>query len=202
MNESLPKIQSSGKEFTLILIAAVILSFAFVQWFKSPQNSSAVGGGLEIGKEAPELLADIWVKGERPDQNQLEGDVYVVVAWATWCLPCYEAAPELVETQEKFATEGVRFFGLTAAGPQDEQKIVEWLDDRKITWPNGFGMSAVDTLMAFEGNYLPGLWVIGRDGKVWWNRSMIDDESLEEALSRTLAESKATVSSPADESGA
>lgn len=201
MNESRPKIQSSGKEFTLILIAAVLLSFAFVQWFKSPQNSVAVGGGLAIGKAAPELYADVWVKGEGPDQTELAGEVYVVVAWATWCLPCYESAPELVEAHEKFASDGVRFFGLTAAGRQDEQKIIEWLDDRKITWPNGFGMNAVQTLIAFEGDYLPGLWVIGRDGKVWWNRSMIDDESLEEALTRTLTESKATVSSPVEESG-
>lgn len=102
-------------------------------------------------------------------------------------------------TRSLHPTESV--FGLTAAGPQDEQKIIEWLDDRKITWPNGFGMNAVQTLIAFEGDYLPGLWVIGRDGKVWWNRSMIDDESLEEALTRTLTESKATVSSPVEESG-
>jgi len=174
MNEQAPKIQSSGKEFTLILIAAVVLSFAFVQWFKSPPKSASVGGGLAVGAEAPVIQADFWVQGEAPDSEELQGEVYVVVAWATWCLPCYEAAPELVELQQKFASDGVQFFGLTAAGPQDKENILAWLDDRKVTWPNGFGQAAVDTLIAFEGDYLPGLWVVGRDGKVWWNRGMID----------------------------
>lgn len=201
MNEPQPKIQGSAREFTLILISAVILSFAFFQWFGG-SGGAVFDGGLEVGKEAPELKADIWVKGDAPSPEELEGEVYVVVAWATWCLPCSQTAPDLVKLEQKFSSEGVRFFGITAAGPQQEADILEWLDVREITWPNGFGASAVDTLIAFDGEAIPAMWIIGRDGKVWWNRGMTEQESMAEALERTLAESKPATDSVPAESGA
>ena len=64
------------------------------------------------------------------------------------------------------------------------------VDDTGITWPNGFGLQAVTTLDQYQADYIPALWVIGRDGNVWWNRGMSERESLEEALRRTLDESK------------
>ena len=201
MNQPKPKIQGSAREFTMILIAAVMLSFAFVQWFGGSRGAT-FDGGLEVGKQAPELKADYWVKGEAPTPDDLQGEVYVVVAWATWCLPCYQTAPELVKIEEKFSSEGVRFFGITAAGPQQENDILEWLDDRKITWPNGFGVSAVNTLIEFDGEAIPAMWIIGRDGKVWWNRGMIEQESMEDALRRTLAESRPVLDADPAESGA
>lgn len=171
-------------------MGAVGLSIAFVTWIGlsnwALHDSQA---GLAVGSPAPELLADAWVQGEAPKPDELAGEVYVVVAWATWCLPCYQEAPHLVEVQEQFQDEA-RFFGLTAASPDAEADILEWLDETGITWPNGFGMQAVTTLEQYQADYIPAIWVIGRDGKVWWNRGMSERESLEEALRRTLAESQ------------
>jgi thiol-disulfide isomerase/thioredoxin len=181
---------SSGMTFTLILICAVVLSFAFMSWMNhSNETLSDPRGGLAPGQPAPELAADIWVRGEAPGPAKLEGEVYVVIAWATWCLPCYQEAPHLVEVHKQFKKEGVRFFGLTKAYAEDKEQIVAWLDARDVTWPNGFGTKAATTLEQYQADYIPGIWVIGRDGKVWWNRGMAERESLEEALRRTLDES-------------
>lgn len=155
-------------------------------------------GGLHAGSRAPELKADVWVQGEAPEPTELEGEVYVVVAWATWCLPCYQEAPHLVDVHETFKDENVRFFGLTNAPPEAEEQISAWLEDRRIPWPNGFGSAAATTLREYEADYIPGMWIIGRDGKVWWNRGMSERESLEKALRRTLEESQqAAAASPA-----
>lgn len=177
--------------FTLVLIGAVLVSFAFVTWVSlSNSTLNDPQSGLAVGSPAPELLADVWVQGEAPDPADLEGEVYVVVAWATWCLPCYYEAPHLVEVHEKFEAKHVRFFGLTAASPQAESDVAKWLRDTGITWPNGFGMQAATTLEQYQADYIPAVWVIGRDGKVWWNRGMCERESLEDALRRTLDESR------------
>lgn len=176
---------SPGLTFTLILVCAVSLSLAFMSWINS--SSSPVQdptGGLAAGQPAPELAADVWVQGKAPDPSELEGEVYVVVAWATWCYPCYREAPHLVEVHNQFKAEGVRFFGLTREPPEVRQQIMEWLDDRDVTWP--IGIAADSTLEQYRADYIPGIWVIGRDGKVWWNRGMSRNESLEEALRRTL----------------
>lgn len=182
---------SPGTSFLILLICAVALSLAFTGWFSHSETSlsSDPRAGLAPGQPAPELAADIWVKGEAPDPAELEGEVYVVVAWATWCGPCAYEAPHLVEVHRKFKREGVRFFGLTGAFPEEKEEIVGWLDKRDITWPNGFGMKAVTTLDQYKADYIPGTWVIGRDGKVWWNLGMEENESLEEALRRTLDQS-------------
>ena len=182
---------TSGKTFTLVLLGAVALSIAFVSWM-SRSNSvlNDPRAGLAVGQTAPELAADVWVLGEAPDPASLEGEVYVVVAWATWCLPCFQEAPQLVEVQEQFQNEEVRFFGLTAAPPDAEGPILDWLQKTGITWPNGFGMRAVTTLQQYKAEFIPAMWVIGRDGKVWWNRGLSEQESMEEALRRTLDESR------------
>jgi thiol-disulfide isomerase/thioredoxin len=182
---------SSGTSFLILLLCAVALSFAFVSWFSHSNNTlSSEIGGLSVGEPAPELVADVWVKGNAPDPAALDGEVYVVVAWATWCYPCYLEAPHLVKVHEQFKEKGVRFFGLTKAYPEDKEPIVSWLNDADITWPNGFGLKAVATLDKYQANAIPAIWVIGRDGKVWWNRGMSDSESLEEALRRTLKKSR------------
>lgn len=183
---------SSGWTFTLILTCVVVLSFLFMNWMNdsgAPTTANDPRGGLAAGQPAPELAADDWVLGEAPDPSELEGEVYVVVGWATWCNPCYQEAPHLVKVHEQFHDEGVRFFGLTGEPPELQEKIVAWLNGRGVTWPNGFGRQAAETLMKFQAEYIPGLWVIGRDGKVWWNIGMEESESLEEALRRTLDES-------------
>ncbi|HSG69746.1 MAG TPA: TlpA disulfide reductase family protein, partial [Planctomycetaceae bacterium] len=118
--------------------------------------------------------------------DSLAGEVRVLIAWATWCVPCSRKAPELVELHNRFADRGVHFFGLTAAPEQYRDLILEWLEARKITWPNGFGEQAIETLLAYESDVIPLIWVIGRDGTVVWNRSLEAEEPLEQAIERAL----------------
>lgn len=41
------------------------------------------------------------------------GEIVVVDFWATWCLPCLERFPEMVELAERYAADGVAFVALS-----------------------------------------------------------------------------------------
>jgi thiol-disulfide isomerase/thioredoxin len=186
MSEPPPqRLKSSAREFTIIVICALGLSIVFVYWLKSAGGLHPYGG-LAVGQPAPAIEASFWVQGEAPDPDALAGEVQVLVSWATWCEVCYKKAPDLVKVHDQFADRGVHFFGLTAAPEDDRDEILDWLDETRISWPNGFGPQAVETLVAYDSQVIPGIWVIGRDGTVVWNRSREEDETLEQALERAL----------------
>ncbi|MBR9803668.1 TlpA family protein disulfide reductase [bacterium] len=121
-------------------------------------------GGLDAGEPLPAVTAAGWVNGEPPD---LKGKVVVVDAWATWCGPCRQAAPEMVRLHEKFAGDDVVFIGLTQEGEESVPAIESFVESAGITWPNGYG--ATETLTALDVTYIPAVWVVDRNGKIVWN---------------------------------
>lgn len=83
---------------------------------------------------------------------------------------------------EKYRGQGVVFFGLTPEPEASNSNSRAFLQDTKITWANGYG--ATKTLEAFDTKCFPSAWVIGRDGKVTWNRD--SRGSLESAIEAAL----------------
>ncbi len=74
------------------------------------------------------------------------------------------------------------FIGLTDQGAADLPDIEKFLSDTGVTWRNGYG--AGETLQKFGHAYYPQMWVIGRDGRIAWNRN--SGVSLEEGIEMAL----------------
>lgn len=140
-------------------------------------------GGLTPGETAPPIEAEGWLNGEPPSAAELAGKVVVVDAWAHWCVPCRDAAPHLVSAYETYKDRGVVFIGLTTEGADAMERSKAFLKATGITWPNGYG--ARETLAQFQTVGVPSIWIIGRDGKVAWNRDSPGD--LEAGIKRALA---------------
>lgn len=67
-----------------------------------------------LGETAPEL-ADIekWMGGSPQTLANLRGKVILLDFWATWCGPCLDAFPSLIEWHQTFKKDGLEILGVT-----------------------------------------------------------------------------------------
>ncbi len=179
---------SSTGNFTVVFLLVVVFAGAFyyfaqtsVDEGKNLLETRSSRGGLAVGNTAPEIKAAGWIDGKDP--GTLAGKVLIVEAWATWCLPCRNKAPEMVETWQKYADrDDVIFIGLTTETEDSVPAIKSFLDEFNISWPNGYG--ATETLVAFRADYIPSAWVIDKKGKIIW--TFDSDEDMSEAIEKAL----------------
>ncbi len=159
--------------FGLALLAVVVTSLS---WFGKPS------GDLRPHGPAPTIAAAGWVNGEAPTKNSLAGKVVVIDVWATWCGPCLRAMPHMVELHDQFADRGVVFIGLTSEGEEQKSKIQSILQRAGVRWPNGWG--AGQTMLELRNEYLPCVYVIGKNGQIMWTTS--DGGDLPDVLNQLL----------------
>jgi thiol-disulfide isomerase/thioredoxin len=67
-----------------------------------------------LGDIAPKLAdIDRWFPGNAQTLADLRGKVVLLDFWATWCVPCIEAFPSLIEWHETFQKDGLEILGMT-----------------------------------------------------------------------------------------
>lgn len=164
-----------NRKLAVILVALVCL-VGLVLFRRGPSSN------IPLGIPAPAIQAAGWMQGTAPTPEELKGRVVVLDAFGYWCGPCVAAAPELVETFNRYAPQGVVFLGLTPDGEEAATEIREFLQATKITWPIGYG--AAPTLDAYKVQYFPTVIVIGTDGRIAWTSD--ERGSLPVALDRAL----------------
>lgn len=173
---------SSRNTFIRCLAYVIIGTLLFVGFLLFNRPPPRIGGATP-GQPLPNLTAAGWLNGNPPDPARFEGKVLVIDAWATWCLPCRERAPDLVYLYEKYHDRGVEFVGLTAESGEQKEQIQRFLDEYQITWLNGYG--AEQTLAELKAEAIPMVWVIDRRGQIVWNET--SDISLAQGIEKALA---------------
>jgi thiol-disulfide isomerase/thioredoxin len=82
--------------------------------------SVTMAASMPVSKPEPELtLKDL--SGKDVALADLKGKVVFVNFWATWCGPCQEEIPSLIELQNKYASKGFTVLGIAM---DDEGKSV------------------------------------------------------------------------------
>ena len=95
--------------------------------------------------------------------------ITIVDAWATWCAPCKENFPHLVEMHKKYAKQGLAVVSLSLDDPDQPKKLAEaaaFLKEKGATFPNYY--LAESTEAAFERlniSAIPSVFMYGPDGK-------------------------------------
>lgn len=134
------------------------------------------------------------VTGEPVAKSQWKGKLLVVDVWGTWCPPCRQALPHLIELQEKYRQQGVQIVGLNIENEESTEaqaKIVKAaIQEFKINYPcalidNDF----LETIPDFEG--FPTALLIDGTGRV--RLKLVGSQSptrLETAVKILLEETK------------
>ena len=135
-----------------------------------PAQTAAGTGAPEAVKPSQwkATLEPVSFEGWQEELYSLQGQIVVVDMWATWCLPCIERFPHMVELSTEFADQGVEFVSLCLDDRDDADAIElarKFLTEQKATFPN-YLMDEVVT-HAFEKLDLlgiPAVFIYGPDG--------------------------------------
>lgn len=122
---------------------------------------------LSIGKPAPDFTI---TDAERTvSLSQLRGKIVVLNFWATWCPPCIEEMPSLVQLQKKF--QGTDVTVLAVSVDDDPDAYHKFLKDHGIDLltvrdPGQHIENGVDAPVASRyGTFkFPETYIIDRDG--------------------------------------
>ena len=67
-----------------------------------------------LGETAPEIVDIVkWMPGNAQTLANLRGKVILLDFWATWCAPCIDAFPSLIDWHENYKTRGFVILGMT-----------------------------------------------------------------------------------------
>nr|MDA8163626.1 TlpA disulfide reductase family protein [Desulfobacteraceae bacterium] len=104
------------------------------------------------------------VKGGDIDSHQYHGKVLLINFFATWCPPCRQEIPSLIELQKEFGPKGLSVIGISVdqGGSGIVKKLVEKLG---INYPVGMGTGRVaDDFGGVVG--IPMTFLVDRQGNM------------------------------------
>ena len=133
------------------------------------------------------------VQGKPERFSQMPSDLTLVFFWGTWCKPCHEAMPHLVELQKQLASDNFQIVGIAyeEGNVAERQKKVAMAADRYgINFPllmgNSAGAESCPVRRAFEVRVYPTMVLLDREGRILWKDQGITPASLGR-LDRVLA---------------
>ncbi|HSW51735.1 MAG TPA: TlpA disulfide reductase family protein [Sulfuricaulis sp.] len=152
----------------LLLLVAAVLALIGGYWAAQtlrPEPEAAVtatkyGGGELINFTLPEL------DGKPHSFEAWRGKVIVLNFWATWCPPCREEIPLLIELQKKRAAEGLQ---VVSVAIDNETAVRPYSRSAGINYPVLMGGDEALDLVARYGNSmgaLPFTVLIDRSGAI------------------------------------
>jgi cytochrome c biogenesis protein CcmG, thiol:disulfide interchange protein DsbE len=171
----------SAKTFTAVM--AVLAVLALLVFGVATKGESA----LEVGEAVPaaelEVLADDGSAeaGQTQSIEDYRGRWVLLNIWASWCIPCEDEAPDLVEFQDEYGENG----GFTILGIQTQDQTdagLDFVEEYGLNYPSirdGSGDYA-DELGAAG---VPESILVDPDGKVAYYRpGPVDAEILADEI--------------------
>jgi thiol-disulfide isomerase/thioredoxin len=105
------------------------------------------------------------IDGNVQKVKDLKGKVVILDFWATYCPPCIEEIPHLMELQAKYG-EDLIVIGLNVGGDEDRPKIPEFMERLKITYPIAYPEDALTAYVFGQESAIPQTAVFDRTGKM------------------------------------
>ena len=86
------------------------------------------------GSTAPDFALPMLDTSDSLRLGELRGNVVVVNFWASWCIPCRQEHPILLDGARQYTNRGVRFLGITYNDkPADSRR---WLEELGQEYPS------------------------------------------------------------------
>jgi thiol-disulfide isomerase/thioredoxin len=98
--------------------------------------------------------------------KDVTGKVVILDFWATYCKPCIEEIPHLMELQAKYGADNLRIVGLHVGGEEDRPKVPEFVERLKITYPLAYPEDALSAYIFGQQTAIPQTAIFDRKGRM------------------------------------
>jgi peroxiredoxin len=140
-------------------------------WIKPAALGAAVLAIAGIGfatfsqqQQAPDVTF-LSIDGQKISSQSLRGKVVMVNFWATSCTTCVKEMPQMVETYNKFKSQGLEFVAVAMSYDRPDY-VLNYADTRKLPFKVALD-SGGDLAKQFgDVAMTPTTFVIGKDGKI------------------------------------
>lgn len=161
--------------YGLSLLAVLTVTGCSVPW-KTTVNTSQVtnsstpvnasSAGVQIGNQAPSFSLKGYHGGATESLQSLlaKGKPVILNAFASWCGPCNDEAPDLQRMAKQYASK-VTFVGVNITGDDTMSGLQQFVNKHGVTYPILLDPKA-DFANAYDILGLPTTYVIGTDGKI------------------------------------
>ena len=151
------------KNKILLTVLIFFLVFCFAIFLKSLNTSSIYVPEKSEKRELPEFIATELFSNKEITSNEIfkDSDFYILNIWASWCAPCREEHPQLMELS---ANLSVKIIGLNYKdNPKKAKKFLKELG-------NPFSTTIIDKTgiiaIEFGGYGIPETFIINKDKKI------------------------------------
>jgi len=121
--------------------------------------------------------------GKKVHLRDYRGKIVVLNFWATWCAPCREEMPLLVEAEKTWGPKGVLFIGASLDDNKTRKNIPEFVQRFRIDFPVWTGATADDLAKLKMGDAVPDTAFLDEQGVIFARvRGEIRKQELDERL--------------------
>ena len=156
------------------LIFALVLLFLFAAGDSARTQNSAekatTGGSQAAAKPADPVVIDL--AGYQQILAKYHGKPLVVNFWATWCEPCRDEYPLIVELASEFKTQGIQVVGINMDDDSDMNLVRRFIARTQPRFPNYRQKPGIDLDAFYHGvnpawtGTMPQTIFYTRDGRI------------------------------------
>jgi thiol-disulfide isomerase/thioredoxin len=141
--------------FTIFLTLGLFISWAFLLSNCAKEKKSAIGA-------APDFTLKT-LDGEEITLSQLKGKVVLLDFWATWCGPCRESIPHLIQLYKDYRGSGFELVGMNV-DKGDVEVVRRFIKSMDIPYP--IVATSEDVLRSYRVTGIPATFLIDKEGKI------------------------------------
>jgi thiol-disulfide isomerase/thioredoxin len=176
----------------LTVVSAICLVLLLGCGRDTPTSDSSQVGTERFSagdREPAPLLAGPTLTGSTVALDQELGNIVVLNAWASWCIPCIEEMPILIANADEYRNRGVTFLGLNTSDQlRSAEQFAEdfGINFESIRDPDG---TLLQQIPGVPPRAIPSTIVIDRNGDIAARIiGPVTEDGLADIISDLLAE--------------